>query len=119
MKIRKKTENVYQVTPFGKFMRYLRNKNGETAIQMAERLDIGKSYLYIIELGIRDAIVPLSLIKNVTDKYKLSNEEIKMLKDSVIKSNSHLKRMDFSNISISDKEKILDYAYDLMLNNNN
>lgn len=116
MRIRKKTERVYPVTPFGQFMRYLRRKNRESVDIMAEKLGVGRSYLSQVELSVRGIYVPLYLVKRVDGVYKLTPEELDEFRECVLTINSDIKRLDFGNISDSDRKKILSYAYNLMLN---
>ncbi len=115
MRIKKKTERVYPVTEFGKFMRKLRHKNNENTEKMAERLDVTRSYLSQVELAVRDVHVPLYLVKRINDVYKLTPEELEEFRECILTVNCDRKRMDFGNISDSDRQKILEYAYTLML----
>lgn len=114
MTIRRKTERVYEVTPFGNFMRYLRRKNGENLVEMAEKLKIGRSYLTQVELGVKSSNVPLYLVKRIRNTYHMTPSELQELKLCIINASKNTRRMDFSNISDSDKQNILDYAYEVM-----
>lgn len=116
MRIRKKTERVYPVTPFGEFLRYLRRVNRESTDEMAERLDVGRSYLPQVELAVRDIHVPLYLVRRIVDVYELTPEELDDFRECILTSNLNIKRMDFANVSDSDKQKIINYAYQLMVN---
>ena len=117
MRVKKKTENVYTVTPFGKFMRYLRCKTGETPTKMAENLGISRGYLTVMELGVNNSLVPLYIIERVNNQYYLSDDEMKTLRDAANCANKNMHALTLSNISDEKKQKILDYAYDLILNN--
>lgn len=113
--MRKKTKNVYEVTPFGHFMRYLRGRTGELGVNMADTLGISREYLVQLELGVRGCHVPLHVVKKIKQKYYLSSDELKKFKEIIRESNRNMHSLSFSNVSDDDKQKILDYAYNLML----
>ena len=78
-----------KVTELGKFLRILRINTGETAQQMAAKLEISASYLSTIENGKRN--VPPDLEDAIIAKYSLTNEEKEKLKNVVVKSTEMVK----------------------------
>lgn len=102
-------------TPFGQFMEQLRNKNKENICEMANKLNIGRSYLAQIELGTKNGFIPLYLIKRIYDTYTLTSTELNDFKKCVLKANKESKRIDLVNVSASDREEILNYVCNLMI----
>ena len=66
---------VHQITPFGAFVRNLRNVTGDTVSCMADKLGTTRTRLTQIELGIRSDIVSLYIIKRLNEAYDLTQKE--------------------------------------------
>ena len=65
------------LTEFGKFLRIIRMNSHENAENMAKKLYISTSYLYLIENGKRR--IPKDMEINISNAYSLSDEDKKML----------------------------------------
>lgn len=106
-----------QLTPFGVFMHLLRDKRGVSIKEMCSDLDVGRTYLSLLECGSdeRGTPVPTYLLKRIHQQYHLTLEESIYLVDFVMKSNKDLERLSLHNLSDKDKEKILSFAYWMML----
>ena len=68
-------------TPFGQFLKALRAAHGETAWEMAEKLNISRGYLFSVEAGKRN--IPPSWLEKLRDKYGLTEEEVKTMRQSI------------------------------------
>lgn len=111
-----KSGRVYQVTPFGTFVRHLRKKTGDTVSWMAYKLGTTRTRLTQIELGIGSGMIPLYIIKRLNDAYNLTPKEKEKLREITKQCSKDSLRLDFSKVPLVDKQKILNYAYSLMLN---
>ena len=107
---------VHQITPFGVFVRNLRKATGDTVSCMADKLGTTRTRLTQIELGIRSDIVSLYIIKRLNDAYDLTQKEKEELREIAMHCSKDSMRLDFANVSLEDKQDILNYAYSLMLN---
>lgn len=106
-----------ELTPFGQFMHELRDRKGITTNKMCRDLGVTRSYLSLIECGSdeRGTSVPTYLLKRIYQVYQLTLEECICLVDSVMETNEDLQRLSLLHLSDKDKEKILSFAYWLML----
>lgn len=106
-----------ELTSFGRFMHQLRDKRGVSISKMSDDLDVGRTYLSLLECGSdeRGTPVPTYLLKRIYKAYKLTLEECIELVDSVMENNKDLQRLSLHNLSDEDKEKILSFVYWTML----
>ena len=111
---------VNKLTLFGEFMHKLRISRSVSIKEMCSDLDVGRTYLSLLECGSdeRGTPVPAYLLKRIYKTYKLTLEECIELVDSVMKNNKDLQRLSLHNLSDDDKEKILSFTYWSMLEEN-
>ena len=70
------------LTEFGKILRIIRMNSGDSAKNMAKKLYISTSYLYLIENGNRR--IPEDMEISISKAYDLSNEEMEALHRAVM-----------------------------------
>lgn len=106
-----------KLTLFGEFMHKLRTSRGVSIKEMCSDLDVGRTYLSLLECGFdeRSTPVPTYLLKRIHKTYKLTLEECIELVDSVMENNKDLQKLSLIHLSDEDKEKILSFAYWIML----
>ena len=106
-----------KLTLFGEFMHKLRKSRNVSIKQMCIDLDVGRTYLSLLECGSdeRGTPVPTYLLKRINDVYNLSADECLTLIDSVMDNNKNLERLSLIHLSDADKEKILSFTYWSML----
>lgn len=95
------------ITNFGKFCRKLRIDNGELLKDMASKLDVTASYLSAVENGKRG--IPTSWKNIIIEKYQLAQNEIKILKESILNSQKEV-RFDLKELTDIDKDLVLAFA---------
>lgn len=95
------------VTEIGKFLRVLRAEQGESAKDMAEKLQVSPSYLSAVELGRRE--VPLSWEQIITDAYSLNQQRQQSLNKAMQKSKTSIK-FDLNEVDDRKKGLILSVA---------
>lgn len=106
-----------ELTPFGVFVRNLRSNRGESIEGMCEKLNVRRTYLTPLETGVYERVtrVPIYLIARIKQAYNLSPRECIELIEAVKETNDGIQRLSLNDIPIEDKEKILNYAYTLMI----
>ena len=70
------------LTKFGKILRIIRMNTGDNAENMAKKLYISQSYLYLIENGKRR--IPVDIERNIINAYQISESERKALHRAII-----------------------------------
>ena len=70
------------LTEFGKLLRIIRMNSGDNADEMAKKLYISPSYLYLIENGKRK--IPVDMEKNIINAYQISKSERETLHRAII-----------------------------------
>lgn len=87
-------------TPFGQFLKALRAAHGETAWEMAEKLNISRGYLFSVEAGKRN--IPSNWPERLRDRYGLAEEEVKAMRQAILDSATIIE-LDVSRLSQSKK----------------
>ena len=99
------------ITEFGKVLRIIRINSGDSAKDMAEKLNISASYLSAIENGKRN--IPVELENEIINVYNLSAKEKEKLLHAMSESAEGVK-IDMSTIQKSRRQVIFALAkYDL------
>lgn len=75
-------EVVNIATPFGHFLKDLRSAHRETAQEMAEKLDISRGYLFLVEAGKRS--IPPDWAEKIRGLYGLAWEEEKGMRKAIL-----------------------------------
>lgn len=109
-----RTVDVSKITPFGLFARYLRGREDETSVEMANRLDLNRPHMTTTELGYNP--VPAYYVHRINQTYHMSNEEKDKFLDAIMKSNVDVKQISFMNIPEGLKTEILRGIYVTILN---
>lgn len=97
-------------TPFGQFLKALRAAHGETAWEMAEKLNISRGYLFSVEAGKRN--IPPSWLEKLRDKYGLTEEEVKTMRQSISDSATILE-IDISGLPQSKRTLAISFSRQL------
>ena len=97
-------------TPFGQFLKALRAAHGETAWEMAEKLNISRGYLFSVEAGKRN--IPPSWLEKLRDKYGLAEEEVKTMRQSISDSATILE-IDISGLPQSKRTLAISFSRQL------
>lgn len=88
------------LSDIGKFLRITRMSNGDTAAEMAKKLYISTSYLYLIENGQRK--IPKDMENNILKAYKISDADKEILHSAVI--NNQKEKMSNDDLLIEDAD---------------
>ena len=96
-------------TEFGKILRILRINTGETAKEMANKLDVSVPYLNAIENGRRD--IPSDMEEKVIAHYNLTTEEKTNLRNAIINTKDSVK-INLTDLADKKKRVILALARD-------
>ena len=92
------------MTEFGRMLRIIRINKGETAKDMAHKLNISPSYLSAMENGKRN--IPLYIGDSISDIYGISDEDKQNIKFAIINTNESIK-LDMSGIADKKKEIVV------------
>ena len=77
------------LTEFGKLLRIIRIKSGDTSRAMAKKLGLSASYLSAIEGGKRN--IPTDMEKMLSKSYPLSKIDIEKLRSAMLSSSDSVK----------------------------
>ena len=92
-------------TEFGKFLRVVRAKCGDSAKVMAKKLNISPSYLSAIENGKRN--IPAGLDKVLIEAYSLLEKDKEQLHKAMAKSSNRVK-IDLAELDENKRKMILE-----------
>jgi transcriptional regulator with XRE-family HTH domain len=92
------------ITDFGKILRIIRINRGESAKEMAEKLNISTSYLSAIENGKRN--IPKETVNLILTLYNLSDKESENLRRAVMVSSGSMK-IDLTDLTEKKKQAII------------
>ncbi len=92
------------ITEFGKILRIIRINSGDSAKDMAEKLNISASYLSAIENGKRN--IPNELMDLVFKLYPLSNKDKEKLKKAAVDSSASVK-IDLTDLADKKKQVLI------------
>lgn len=77
------------ITKFGKLLRIIRINSGDSAKEMAAKLNMSPSYLSTIENGKRN--IPPEMEKLLISAYNLSEKDKKKLREAMVESSETVK----------------------------
>lgn len=90
------------ITEFGKLLRIIRVNSGDSAKEMAQKLNMSPSYLSTIENGKRN--IPPDMEQLLIGAYKLSEKDKEKLRKAMVSSSETVK-IDLTDLA--DKKKTL------------
>jgi transcriptional regulator with XRE-family HTH domain len=105
MKVSNKDRRSFMITEFGKLLRIIRINSGDSAKDMADKMNISPAYLSAIENGKRN--IPPEMVDIIKGSYKLSAVDIERLYKAIVNSTDNVK-IDLS--ALADNKKRVFYA---------
>ena len=91
------------ITEFGKLLRIIRINSGDSAKDMAAKLNMSPSYLSTIENGKRN--IPADMEKLLIDAYALSEKDKAKLRKAMVESSETVK-IDLTDLAEKKKQMI-------------
>ena len=93
------------ITEFGKLLRIIRINSGDSAKEMAAKLNMSPSYLSTIENGKRN--IPLDMEKLLIDAYQLSERDKEKLRKAMAES-SEVVKIDLTDLAEKKRQMIFE-----------
>ena len=91
------------ITEFGKLLRIIRVNSGDSAKEMAQKLNISPSYLSTIENGKRN--IPPDMEQLIIQAYNLSDKDKAKLRKAMVNSSDSVK-IDLTDLAEKKKQMI-------------
>ncbi len=95
------------ITSFGRLLRQLRERKGDSLRDLATKLDISAAFLSAMEIGKKK--IPNDYACRIAEIYNLNSEELKELEDSITITNKKV-MLDLDNMTDDQVEASLIFA---------
>ncbi len=93
------------LTEFGKLLRIIRINSGDSAKEMAQKLNMSPSYLSTIENGKRN--IPIDMDKLLIEAYGLSDKDKEKLRKAMAESSDRVK-IDLTDLAEKKRQMIFE-----------